>query len=276
MIRTGIILCLLIFLSCTRKIKLETKRSIPQGVSVLQELDNETAQIQLSEPQIHIDSIMFIESSEVKMELMYPGANIFYSINQNSPKKYSKPVIIDSSSHIEIIAKAENFISSDTLSVQLVKVENDFTNAEVSFPFGPDEAYPGDGPNALVDLKKGSLNFREGNYWLGFKSHAIVQIDLKKPMALEKIKVSLLSDHGSWIFLPKEIKVKGNKYGIGKKTLDIPLENTQSSLEFIEIEINEGIYQHLEIFIECLESIPEWHPGAGTPPWLFIDEILFE
>ena len=30
------------------------------------------------------------------------------------------------------------------------------------------------------------------------------------------------------------------------------------------------------VVIENMDSIPEWHPGKGTLPWLFLDEILVE
>jgi len=50
----------------------------------------------------------------------------------------------------------------------------------------------------LIDLRKGTLNFRAGQFWSGFQSEeVVVRLSFEQATEVEKIYLSLLSDHNS-------------------------------------------------------------------------------
>ena len=37
---------------------------------------------------------------------------------------------------------------------------------------------------------------------------------------------------------------------------------------------NNTIYKHYRFTVLNLKKLPVWHPGKGTPAWIFIDELF--
>ncbi len=273
MTRLLVILFSLLLVSCSQKTKsIDKDLDYLKYIKFLQKTDN----IQLAPALVSVDSILFVDKAKVSVDFEYPNAEINYTLNDGMSQKYIEPIYLDKSSKLKFQASAPGFKTSETQTVQVFKVSKRVNPEKIkTFP-DLDETYPGDGVESFFDLKKGTLNFRAG-HWLGFQSEGIIIIvDFEKAIPIEKVKFSLLSDHNAWIFLPKSIRVKDHDYVIGRKDLNEAIQNTAASLEFVELEIEAGVYKHLEFFIQNFKEIPEWHQGKGTSPWIFIDEIIIE
>jgi hypothetical protein len=35
-------------------------------------------------------------------------------------------------------------------------------------------------------------------------------------------------------------------------------------------------YKELKIIVKHVPELPSWHPGKGSPGWVFVDELFFE
>ena len=69
----------------------------------------------------------------------------------------------------------------------------------------------------------------------------------------------------------------GKEYTLlGKRKLPPTPEGATNALTFITTTCSQTSVHYVKVVIQHLEAIPQWHPGKGTPPWLFIDEILIE
>jgi len=113
----------------------------------------------------------------------------------------------------------------------------------------PDERYPD--PLKLFDLSEGSLDFRDGN-WVGFSGNDLsVNIDLGSTQAVNHISVSCLEDIGEQ---SKNIDARKEKF-------TITLEDVKG--------------RFFKVVIKNHNALPEWHPSAGNPSWLFVDEVYF-
>jgi len=177
------IICLICIYSCSNKTVAITENNTHENIDFLQTLDNKVPHLQLATPQISIDSFLFLNQASIELDLAYPDAKLFYYINAQQKQEYTNALKIDSSCTITYYAKANGFVSSDKKSVELLKINKDISGANVSFPFPADAAYPGEGPNSLIDHKKGSINFREGNFWSGFNTDGVIIIlDLEKSL----------------------------------------------------------------------------------------------
>ena len=234
-------------------------------------------QVKLSNPVVSVDALIFKDATRLGFEFGLLDARVFYKIDDGAYQPYSQPLSISESSKISYFTQKAAFQNSDTSHIQLVKSSNKIEGASLTLSPAPHENYPGNGVHSLKDLEKGQLNFRANNAWCGFQSK-VVEIDLSFDTAqkINKVILSILEDHNSWIFAPKQIQVFIDKHLIAEKQLRIPTEASTPTLVFLEIPFKATSGKNLKVLIENLDLIPAWHPGRETVPWLFIDEVLVE
>jgi len=260
-------------LSCSKTSLSTEKNKSAKEASFLQ-----SENIVLSSPNVEVDSILFKESASVTMDFGLADSEIKYSVyNNDKLKTYKEPLKISYSTTLKTHSQKTGFTNSETSEIKLVKVSDNLKLAKLKISPSPHENYSGQGIRSLTDLEKGSLNFRDGNKWLGFQSEEVtIDINLEEKKKINKVHVSLLSDHGAWIFMPVKISIFHDNLPYAIETYNMPAEAQPSSLEIIPISIANKEYDNLKIVITSAFEIPEWHGGKGTAPWLFIDEIIIE
>ncbi|MEZ4811130.1 MAG: chitobiase/beta-hexosaminidase C-terminal domain-containing protein [Allomuricauda sp.] len=237
-------------------------------------------EVQLAAPKIGMDSMLFKKSGTLQMSTSQ-GATIRYTLDGTevgpTSSEYSGPLVISHTVQLRAMAFHPDYKPSVEQIVNLRKIHSDISSAEIEVNPLPHENYLGTGPKTLINGKKGSINFRNGHDWLGFQTEQ-VEIDLKfmQALLLEKVVLSVLQDQGSWIFSPNHISINYKGLEIGSKTIEDCGEEANKKMDFIEIPIKNAVYDQLKITVESLDQIPSWHPGKGTKPWLFMDEILVE
>lgn len=236
---------------------------------------------QLAEPLLTVDSLLFKNTSQISMTLGFPNSEIRYTTNgtavEASSELYTGPLTLDRSATIKAKAFHSDFKSSEEATIQVTQIANNISNAIIDLSVPPHENYKGLGAVGLTDMQKGSLQFRSGNQWLGFQESSVtINLTLATKMRLSILKVSSLQNQGGWIFAPKKITVFSELKQIGELLLDNAADKQENQLKIITVPLTEGDYAQLKIVVTSLEKIPEWHPGKGTLPWLFLDEILVE
>lgn len=165
------------------------------------------------------------------------------------------------------------FIPSETIEIEFLQAEPIDDIKEIQLKPDPSEKYPGGGKVSLTDFEKGSLNFREKT-WMGFDKQVIeVEFTFEKNRAIKEVILSSMQDHGSWIFLPEKIEVITPTDTVLSQW-EIPNEAEAAKLSFLHIPLDDIETQKLRIRITTPEKIPDWHPGTGHQPWLFVDEII--
>ncbi len=265
------IICLF-FMNCSPKNSQEITVSETAQPAMLQ-----TQQIQVSTPNIQVDSLLFKKSTRVNLDFSLPETDIYYTLNGENPQKYNVPFDIRESTEIDVQARKNGFQDSDWVAATVFKVNNKTQNTTIELTPEAHENYPATGAGSLIDLQKGKLNFRAGQFWSGFQAEeVVVRLNFETMTEVEKIYLSLLSDHNSWIFLPKQIEVWNEDELVGTTNLDEPESAEKSVLKSIAVDITPDEYKKLVIKILNHKSIPDWHAGKGTPPWLFMDEIFVE
>ena len=235
----------------------------------------QTSEVQLSDPIATLDSTIFINFSRLNISHSIDDCEIYYSINRESFNLLTESIKLQNSTKIEYHARKKGYKNSDTLNLVAIKSNNKLLNASISIHPSPSSKYPGFGAESLLDLKKGSVNFLSNNNWMGFQDDKIkITLDLEKEVSLQNIKLSLLDDSNSWIYLPDKITVMVNNEIVGQKTIPLKRQKTKSSNKYIDIPLPNQKHSELNIIIELMSKIPKGFPGAGNKPWLFIDEII--
>lgn len=240
-----------------------------------------TDEIQLAPPSVQVDSALFIHSALVQVRLAENGSALHYSVDgspvNESAAVYTQPIELLNSAEVRVRAYHPQFTASEEQTIRVHKLKHDISQAYVELEQDPNASYPGKGASSLTDGQKGSLNFRQGGFWLGFQENQVsVKMKLDADFNPNKIILSMLQDQGSWIFLPHSIEIHSNGKIMGSKELANSAISGDKQLQYIEIPVSIENNQEFTISIHPLQKIPDWHPGKGTLPWTFIDEIMLE
>jgi len=236
----------------------------------------QTEEVQLSKPILRELGYFFEDQTSVEFLPVANAAKIEYLISNQSgikgPIIYNDPIHIDQTSKIEFKAVSDELLESEVIEREFIKL-SELRIDSISSKRSLSEAYPGGGLSVLTDRNKGSFNFRE-NSWLGY-SGGTLPLKLKfKSQVVSRILVSTLVDQQAWIFSPNKIEVFGDGTLLGITMVKDVNKEKNSQFEFLYVDIPPTLTDQLEVLIKCEDSIPEWHPGAGNKPWLFVDEVM--
>lgn len=238
---------------------------------------------QLAAPQIRCDSIFFTNHATVQLELALEDVDIYFTLDGSMPNahavRYEKPLVIRQPGTLSAIALHPEFQNSEVVTLPFFKVSSQARQVEFNMDRQPNDRYPGSGPAGLGDLKKGTQNF-QSEAWMGFQGGTIdIACDFQKQVNASKVTVSLLSAPDAWIFPPARAELYEVVPGGALRLIDAwnngePGKEMQTGFRYVTFALNEPA-RKLMVRVTAVQEIPEWHPGKGTPAWLFIDEIFF-
>ncbi len=198
---------------------------------------------------------------------------IFYTLDESTPSeeaiKYDEPIKIDESTHI----KAAVYNQKEQLGrvfEQDIRMHEGVGKA-ITINVDPHPAYPGSGPQGLLNGISGHDKRYGDKEWLGFWGNDVtISIDLNKPTKLDNIRTRFYNANGQWIYSPSyvELMVDGE--------LVESVETKESTNHIIPVEINcKGVIgQSIQLFIPNYGVIPQGFQGEGNKAWTFIDEIM--
>ncbi|QLG43981.1 chitobiase/beta-hexosaminidase C-terminal domain-containing protein [Costertonia aggregata] len=265
--RLSYILALMLLVVCCKK----TEKPVLASVETFE----------LSPPRMVVDSLLFHTSAQITADFGLADAEIRYTTDGGEVTKaslvYTNPLQIDRSAEYSFRVFHPQHKASTQVLTKLVQVKNTIADIDMAITPQAHPNYRGNGSRTLVDLQKGTTQFRSGKQWLGFQSEKIaIDLDFKKQQSLSKVILSTLRDHNAWIFSPVSISVIADTKEIGSVYFDTPKEAQPTQMQFLDIPVTVGNYSAITIEINVMEAIPEWHQGKGTLPFFFIDEILVE
>lgn len=235
---------------------------------------------ELAPPKIEYTSTFFDEEMHVEVSYNLSNTNLFYRFGKDEAQPLEDGQIkVTESGKLYVFAKKEGWEDSPVVEQVFIKVVDSDVKRTV-LKHGPKGEYKAKGVSTLFDLKKGSENFRDGE-WLGFGGDdLIVDVELKKDRQISSVFISTLDDTGSWIFPPTTLEIWGGQEA-GKltklKELDLSRPEGPEPKHMIihQLEFELQTLKHIQIRAKNYGNLPEWHPGKGNPAWLFIDEIAF-
>jgi hypothetical protein len=131
-----------------------------------------------------------------------------------------------------------------------------------------------------VNLKIGDTDFRNKK-WLGFKDAPLEAfLFFKKPTTLSSVSVSTVVDIGSYILPAGQVEVWG---GTSKQNLQLLKKLTPEQPEGLgdpayltgfNAQFPPRKVSVLKLVVKPVSKLPPWHPGKGTPGWVFVDEVF--
>lgn len=237
--------------------------------------------VSLSAPTIVAETTFFKDSLEIALENTFEDSKIFYTLDGSPPDStamlYKEPFVIKESATVSAMVMKTGWESSDISTLSFKTTAVDYLDVSLSTP--PNDKYKGQFGKTLVDLKRGSTNFVDGN-WLGYEgSHFSTTLTLKEGKEISSVSVGALSAPTSWIFYPVGLRVYTSENGKQfkrVKSTQLPEEepNSNVSLKFFDIEIPPTRAKYVKVEIRSPLKNPSWHPNPGGKSWIFIDEII--
>ena len=238
-------------------------------------------EVQLNTPHMIYESSFFDDKMTVSIPYGLSDTDVYYQIGSEEPKVLKGTEIeLTASSKLTVYARKEGWKDSEKAEQAFILVRpNRFKKNQLKYD--PKGSYKANGIETLFDLKKGSENFRDGN-WLGFNGDdMIVDVELSESRSLESVFISTLDDTGSWIFPPNELEIWGGNNSEDLKKLNSLSINPPNGPEPKHMIIHELRFErtdlkHIRVIAKNYGNLPNWHPGKDSPAWMFIDEIAFQ
>ncbi|MCH9775675.1 MAG: hypothetical protein K0U90_04510 [Planctomycetes bacterium] len=155
-------------------------------------------------------------------------------------------------------------------------------NKPVKAKTTPHPKHPGAGTAGLTDGELGEpKDLRLG--WMGFRGADLdATIDLGKETPLQSVKANFLELISGGILLPREIELAVSDDGkafhtVATQQFNLPKKgdaSSQLSVKPLQLSLNNVSSRYLRFRAKSIGKLPPWHPAAGSPAWLFVDEIV--
>ena len=148
---------------------------------------------------------------------------------------------------------------------------------KISLDKQPSPAYPGSGPEGLINGMNGSDTRYGDKEWLGFSGEDFeVTLDLGGPTAVQSVQTRFFEGNGQWIYLPAEVSFAGYTDDNQPSTnfsSAAPVRATDNTFS-VTHETGGQEWRYIRIRVKNYGTIPPGKQGAGNKAWTFIDEII--
>ena len=228
----------------------------------------------VTNPWFEVDSNIFTD--EAKVSIAGEG-NIFWRIaGKGSFRPYTGPFVIKEGCTMEAYSERDGK-RSFTSRCTLYKA---FSDRDIELHSQYSGQYTAGGPDGLIDSRRGGINWRTGG-WQGYQdSDFEAVVDLRSNKHIKKISAGFLQDARSWIWMPLEVVFSVSQDGVDYKQIAaIPSPVAERDMNVQTWECSTAANdkaRYVKIFARKFGNIPEWHPGAGYPSFIFIDEITIK
>ena len=244
----------------------------------------DTEIIKLTSPIIEQDSSIIVTSLDVVVKHFLKGTVVRYTIDGTEPDSlsspiYSKKLHFTKNTVLKTKAFKPGWLSSDI--VQKTFYKSEIHPDTIYFVTNPDKKYPGSGAKTLTDYELGEQNFSNGK-WLAYRDTTMkFVIGFKASKPLHEAHFNAFVDNGAYIFPILSIMIEGSNDGKQFKKLNeakFPslkeTEVVRENKSFSCTIPGEAAYKYYRFTLLNLKKLPKWHPGKGTPAWIFVDELF--
>jgi mono/diheme cytochrome c family protein len=247
--------------------------------------DNLDAEIiKLTSPIIEQDSSIIVTSLDVVVKHFLKGTVVRYTTDGTEPDSltspiYTKKLRFTKNTILKTKAFKPGWLSSDM--VQKTFYKSDIHPDSIYFVTNPDKKYPGTGAKTLIDYELGEQNFSNGK-WLAYRDTTMkFVIGFKQARPLQEAHFNAFVDNGAYIFPILSIMIEGSNDGKEFKKLNEAKFPSLNETEVVRenksfsCSIPTGpAYKYYRFTLLNLKKLPKWHPGKGTPGWIFVDELF--
>ncbi len=229
-------------------------------------------------PSIQLKYEDFGKPVAVTISKPLPEINLRYTLDGTKPTKESDLYKSEFLLKEKAIIKAQLFMDGKGIGPVVETTINISDIRAARLAKAPSQKYKANGVYTLFDGQRGSIDFKDQKS-LGYEGEDLeVVIDLGEERLVSSISFGYVKQYNSWIFPPKGYEVFISENGkdfqsVAKENILIDELNKSPEVLTIQKNINSRKVRHVKIRIKNYGVCPEWHAGAGSKSWLFVDEI---
>ena len=207
------------------------------------------------------------------------GAPVYYTLDGTEPTAestlYEGPLTVTDPVALRAVAVRPSGLSR--LFIADINF-NKATARPIKLLTSPHYRYGAKGASTLTDGLRGRGTYNSG-HWIGFIGQPLVaEIDLGDGEEVSQLTFCNNIVTGSWIFDTRAVKVEVSEDGENAWTTvateEYPvMDEGRSAIEEHIINFSPVTARKVRVTLTPEPSIPAWHPGAGNPGFIFIDEL---
>lgn len=232
-----------------------------------------TADAIVVNPVFEMDGDNFLKTMDVSIS---GDGTVWFRTCGGPVKKYDKPFKVTETCTLEAWSEIDGKRSPvSRATVHSIKQDRDVTvHSRCS------AQYTAGGPQALIDGRRGGLNWRTGG-WQGYQDTDFdATVDLRSVRQISRIGAGFCQDARSWIWMPQEVVFSVSENGtdfteaariatsVGQEDMEVQIWDCEARVKCRA--------RYVRVHASNIGTIPEWHPGAGSPGFIFVDEIQVE
>jgi len=237
----------------------------------------------ISAPEIKAPKGPFKQEIEVAIATFGEVKSVLYTVDGSDPKThgvaYTAPFKVNRKTTVRAVSVAPSGYFSAEATAHFIPFPHPERSVKLMSNYNVQ--YGAGGPEGLIDGKRGDTDWRKGN-WQGYQdTDFLAQVDLGKTVAVNHIEIGFMQDQRSWILLPKTVLVEcrdenGNLIKLLQQ--NIVARDRQEEAFLFPVTFDETLPGVRYVSVKALNygRLPDWHPGAGQPAFIFTDEIIVE
>ncbi|MFM2362493.1 MAG: hypothetical protein RLZZ316_1395, partial [Bacteroidota bacterium] len=182
------------------------------------------------------------------------------------------PLAVRSTQTIKAIVSV-NGVEKQTLSQAFIF--NKATAQKITLANAPSKNYPGDGAFTLVNGIWNERGLQKRHEFLGFSGTNLdATIEMSSLQTIKEVNVGIFEAVNSWIYRPAAIEVYISADGSNYTLAGTANQFTMATpLRKVGVSFQPQQARFVRVVLKNYGTIPAGNPGAGSPAWLFADEI---
>jgi hypothetical protein len=173
----------------------------------------------------------------------------------------------------------DEYLALFETTLQRAALTNVATGKTVTLGTKP-KKYAGENPQALTDGALGGSNFYAN--WLGFEGNNMeAVIDLNKETEIDTISTAFLKVTNHIVFFPKSVTYYASTDNITFRKIEtitnaspLTAESKRNDIAYFTSAFQPVKARYIKVVAQNMVTAPAWHNAAGSPSWIFVDEVI--
>jgi hypothetical protein len=140
--------------------------------------------------------------------------------------------------------------------------------------------YAGENPQALTDGALGGSNFYAN--WLGFEGNNLeAVIDLEQETEIDTISTAFLQVTNHIVFFPESVTYFWSTDNNSFRKIEtianaspLTAESKRNDIAYFTSAFQPVKARYIKVVAKNMATAPAWHNAAGSPAWIFVDEVI--